>query len=63
METVPDDTHHVISTFTIFCPRPYKFGDLVTTNGDVTIDTFYQPRPEQIILDVPQTVNRIRNQP
>lgn len=59
METVPDDTHHVISTFTIFCPRPYKFGDLVTTSGDVTIDTFYPPRPEQIILDVPQTVNRV----
>src|SRR5699024_5668813 len=56
---VPDDKNHIVSTLTIHCDSPYKFGNLVTTSGDVTIDTFYPPRPEQIILDVPQTVNRI----
>ena len=59
METVPDDSNIIISTFTIHCDSPYKFSDLVTTDGSVTIDTFYPTLPEQITLTIGSTTNKI----
>src|SRR5699024_1727576 len=49
----------VVSTFTIHCDSPYKFSDLVTTDGSVTIDTFYPTLPEQIALTIDSTTNNI----
>ena len=59
MQTVPDDSNQIISTFTVVCDSPYKFSDLVTTNGSVEIDTFYPTLPEQIILTIDSTTNKI----
>lgn len=59
MQTVPDDSNIIISTFTIHCDSPYKFSDLVTTDGSVTIDTFYPTLPEQITLTIDGTTNKI----
>src|SRR5699024_7635414 len=59
MQTVPDDSNIIISTFTIHCDSPYKFSDLVTTDGSVTIDTFYPTLPEQITLTIGSTTNKI----
>ena len=59
METVPDDSNIIISTFTIHCDSPYKFGDLVTTDGSITIGTFYPTLPEQITLMIDSTTNNI----
>lgn len=56
---VPDDKNHIVSTFTIHCDSPYKYGDLMTTTGQVPIDTFYQAPPELITLKVSSTTNRI----
>lgn len=56
---VPDDKNHIVSTFTIHCDSPYKFSDLVTTDGSVTIDTFYPTLPEQIVLTIDSTTNNI----
>ena len=54
-----DDRNNVVSTFIIHCDSPYKFGDLITTNGQVSIDTFYKTYPERIVLSVPTTRNNI----
>ena len=59
MDTVPDDSNTIVSTFVIHCDTPYKFSDLVTTNGSVEIDTFYPTLPEQIILTIDSTTNNI----
>ena len=57
--TVPDDSMTVVGTFTIHCDSPYKHGDLITTQGQVAIDTFYKTYPERIVLNVPTTRNNI----
>lgn len=57
--TVPDDSMTVVGTFTIHCDSPYKYGDLITTQGLVPIDTFYKTYPERIVLNVPTTRNNI----
>ena len=62
MEVPADDRNNVVSTFTIHCDSPYKFGDLITTNGQVAIDTIYKTYPERIILEVPTTRNNIEIQ-
>ena len=59
MDTVPDDSNTIVSTFVIHCDTPYKFSDLVTTNGSVEIDTFYPTLPEQITLTIDSTTNNI----
>ena len=59
METVPDDSNTIISTFVIHCDTPYKFGELITTNGSVTIDTFYKTFPEQIEVLIGATTNKL----
>lgn len=59
MEQPPDDSNTVVGTFIIHCDSPYKFGDLITTNGQVAIDTFYKTYPERITLEVPTTRNNI----
>lgn len=59
MEAPRDDSNTVVSTFIIHCDSPYKFGDLITTNGQVAIDTFYKTYPERIILEIPTTLNSI----
>ena len=59
MDTVPDDSNTIVSTFVIHCDTPYKFSDLVTTNGSVEIDTFYPTLPEQITLTIGSTTNKI----
>ena len=59
MDTVPDDNNTIVSTFVIHCDTPYKFSDLVTTNGSVEIDTFYPTLPEQITLTIDSTTNKI----
>src|SRR5699024_5467704 len=59
-ESVPDNSMTVVSTFTIHCDSPYKFSDLVTTDGSVTIDTFYPTLPEQITLTIGSTTNKIK---
>lgn len=59
MEVPADDRNNVVSTFTIHCDSPYKFSDLITTNGQVAIDTFYKTYPERILLSVPTTRNNI----
>ena len=59
METVPDNSNTIISTFTVICDSPYKFSDLVTTNGSVTIDTFYGTLPEQIEVLIGATTNKL----
>ena len=58
-ESVPDNSMTVVSTFTINCDSPYKFSDLVITNGSVEIDTFYPTLPEQITLTIGSTTNKI----
>lgn len=60
MEIPPDDSRHFVSSFTIHCPSPFKYGSLIITNGSVPIDTFYNPRPEEIILNVHTTVNNLK---
>lgn len=59
LEELPDSSMTVVSTFTIHCDSPYKFSDLITTNGQVAIDTFYKTYPERILLSVPTTRNNI----
>lgn len=59
LEELPDHSMTVVSTFTIHCDSSYKFGDLITTNGQVAIDTFYETYPERITLEVPTTRNNI----
>lgn len=59
MQTVPDDSNTIINTFTVICDSPYKFSDLVVTNGDVTIDTFYPTLPEQIEVLIGATTNKL----
>src|SRR5699024_8003378 len=59
-ESVPDNSMTVVSTFTIYCDSPYKFSDIVTTDGSVTIDTFYPTLPEQITLTIGSTTNKIK---
>lgn len=59
METVPDDKNNIISTFNIHCDSPYKFGELMVTNGNVTADTFYKTSPEKITVDINETVNKL----
>ena len=59
IEVPTDDRNNVVSTFTIHCDSPYKFGDLVATSGVVSIDTFYKTYPERIVLNVPTTRNNI----
>lgn len=59
LEVPADDKNNVVSTFIIHCDSPYKFGDLITTNGQVPIDTFYKTYPERITLEVPTTRNNI----
>src|SRR5699024_4477167 len=41
------------------CDSPYKFSDLVTTDGSVTIDTFYETLPEQIEVLIGATTNKL----
>ena len=62
IEVPTDDRNNVVSTFTIHCDSPYKFGDLVATSGVVSIDTFYKTYPERIVLNVPTTRNNIEIQ-
>ena len=62
LEVPADDRNNVVSTFIIHCDSPYKFGDLITTNGQVAIDTFYKTHPERIVLSVPTTRNNIEIQ-
>src|SRR5699024_10771743 len=59
MQTVPDDSNIIISTFTIHCDSPYKFSDLVSTDGSATIDTDYPTLPEQITLTIGSNTDRI----
>lgn len=59
MQTVPDDSNQIISTFVIHCDTPYKFSDLVTTNGSIEIDTFYPTLPEQIEVLIGATTNKL----
>ena len=59
MDTVPDDSNTIINTFTVICDSPYKFSDLVVTNGDVTIDTFYPTLLEQIEVLIGATTNKL----
>ena len=59
MQTVPDDSNTIINTFTVICDSPYKFSDLVVTNGDVMIDTFYPTLPEQIEVLIGATTNKL----
>ena len=59
MDTAPDDNNTIVSAFVIHCDTPYKFSDLVTTNGSVEIDTFYPTLPEQITLTIGSTTNKI----
>ena len=59
MDTVPDDSNTIVSTFVIHCDTPYKFSDLVVTNGGVTIDTFYPTLPEQIEVLIGATTNKL----
>lgn len=59
MEKPADDSNAVVSSFTIHCDSPFKFGELVTTDGQVTIDTFYETLPEQITLTITETTNHI----
>lgn len=60
METVPDDSNTVISTFTIHCDNPFKYGKKVTTNGQVTIDTFHKPLPEKMVVTIGNATNRLK---
>ena len=62
LEVPADDRNNVVSTFVIHCDSPYKFGNLITTNGQVAIDTFYKTYPERIVLSVPTTRNNIEIQ-
>ena len=62
LEVPADDRNNVVSTFIIHCDSPYKFGDLITTNGQVAIDTFYKTYPERVVLSVPTTRNNIEIQ-
>lgn len=59
LEVPADDRNNIVSTFIIHCDSPYKFGDLITTNGQVAIDTFYKTYPERITLEIPTTRNNI----
>lgn len=59
MDSVPDDRNNVISTYTIHCDSPFKFGELKSTNGEVNIDTFYKTFPEQIEVLIGATTNKL----
>ena len=59
IEVPADDRNNVVSTFVIHCDSPYKFGDLITTSGQVAIDTFYKTYPERITLEIPTTRSNI----
>lgn len=58
-DEVPEDRITVVSRFTLFCPDPYKYGNLVTTDGEVAIDTFYQTFPERISVTTETSTNSI----
>ena len=59
MENVPPDTNTVISSFTLTCDSPYKFGKVVETSGSIPIDTFYETPPLLIKLAVNQSTQTI----
>ena len=59
MEVPADDSNTVVSSFTIYCDSPYKFSDLIITNGEVEIETFYKTQPERITLEMPTNRNNI----
>lgn len=58
-EEVPSDRLVVISGFTIFCPNPEKIKDTVTTDGEVTINTFYKTYPLLITIETATTTNTL----
>lgn len=58
-ENVPEDRLTVVSRFGLFCPDPHKFGDVITTSGLVSIDTFYETYPVKIILTTASATNSI----
>lgn len=58
-EGVPDDRLTVVSRFTLFCPESDKYGQLITTNGAVTINTFYKTLPEKITVTTTSTTNSV----
>lgn len=58
-ESVPDDRLTVVSRFTLFCPEPFKYSELRTTDGEVTVDTFYQTFPEKITVITETATNSI----
>ena len=59
MEVPPDDSNSIVSTFQIYCDNPYKQSAVVATDGEVTIDTFYETLPERIVLNITETTNNI----
>lgn len=59
METLEAKSTQIMSSFTLLCPEPWKYGELVKTNGDVTIDTFYPTVPERVQVNVTQTTNQL----
>lgn len=59
METPEAKSTQIMSSFTLICPEPWKYGEVVKTNGEVTIDTFYPTLPERLQVDVTQTTNQL----
>lgn len=59
MEVPTDDSNSVMSTFSIHCDSPYKYGELEVTNGNVSINTYYETTPEQIEVTIDETTNKL----
>ena len=59
MEEVEPSSNTVVSSFTLLCDSPYKFGKLVTTTNAITIDTFYETPPLLINVVVNQSTQTV----
>lgn len=59
METPEANSTHIISSFTLICPEPWKLGELKITGGDVPIDTFYPTVPELIQVEITEPTNTL----
>lgn len=58
-ETIPADRLSIISTFSIFCPDPFKYRNAIVTDGEVVTETFYPTIPHKILVSTSTTTNAI----
>ena len=63
MDEVPPDSNTVISSFTLMCDSPYKFGELIKTDKPIYIDTFYDTPPllMEVLVNQSTSVVKVTN--